>query len=109
MRHVSISDDPSKVWLTPERVASAMGVLHWDAAHLSAVSGVPLATIVGYVDFGVALAVDEDGAIKRVLLEKVEFTTSEGEPGIVRKAHVTGPLSHVTFGDNGRRRKRPKL
>lgn len=104
-----VSDDPAEVWLTPERVKAARGLLNWTPADLAIQARVPLRELTQFEDYGVMLDVFTTAAILHVLLKKVEFTTTEGEPGVVRKPHVGVALGpgHVQFG--GPLKRRPKL
>lgn len=115
MRDVQVSDDPKVVVLTPERCRAARSVLNWTPAHLAArvtaACRVPCSTadILAFEDYGEMLGQAVKGRLLAVLLAKVEFTTTEGEPGVVRKRHVgeaQGP-GYVQWG--APRRRRPPL
>lgn len=107
MRNILFSDDPMKVRLCPERVKAARGLLNWSRADLArAVKVCPIlvAEIRFFEDFGLAFDAIAEGAIKQVLLERVEFTLDDGEPGVCRKAHDRCPPGLVQLGGLVQRR-----
>lgn len=115
MRNVQISDDPAVVWLSPERCRAARALLNWSPEHLARLvtsrCGCPFlpAEIREFEDYGLMLDAMTSAVVLQILLEKVEFTTAEGEPGVVRKrlvGVVQGP-GYVQFG--GPRQRRPPL
>jgi hypothetical protein len=112
MRDVQVCDDPSVVWLSPERCRAARALLNWSPAYLARLvtkeAGVPLiaADITEFEDFGLMMDCMSTDAVLTLLLQKVEFTTAEGQPGVVRKPDVgaTQGAGYVQFGGLRRRR-----
>jgi hypothetical protein len=115
MREVWVSDDVTARDLTPERCAAARAVLRWSPEHLAGMvkaetgHAVTVAEITGFEVYGEAMAHLAKGAVVAVLRRRVEFTTTEGEPGVVCKREVfaaQGP-GYLEFG--GVRKRRPPL
>jgi ribosome-binding protein aMBF1 (putative translation factor) len=115
MRNVQVSDDPAVVWLSPERCRAARALLNWSPDELARQVTARTAMlgrgehILAFEDYGEMLSARYMASILAVLLLKVEFTTVEGEPGVVRKRHVGAAQGggYVQFG--GERRRRPPL
>jgi transcriptional regulator with XRE-family HTH domain len=109
MPEITFSDDPQKVWLSPEVVSAARGLLNWTRNDLAKLSGVSIRDIEQFESFGFLLDVTRNAAIKRVLLRKCYFSISEDNPGVARKVEATDKLGpgFVTFG--GIPKRRPKL
>lgn len=112
MREVQVSDDPSVVWLSPERCRAARALLNWSPAYLARLvtkeAGIPLiaADITYFEDYGLMFDLMSSEAVLALLLQKVEFTTTEGQPGVVRKHHVgeAQGAGYVQLGGPRRRR-----
>ncbi len=115
MRKVQVSDDPAVVWLTPERCRAARALLNWTPKHLAdrvtKALQVPVIApeILHFEDFGLQLDPAVSSGVLAVLLDKVEFTTTEGEPGVVRKRHVGAAQGEGYVEWGGPRRRRPPL
>ena len=92
--------DPTKLSLSPELVKGACGLLNWAPGDLARRAGVELQMLVQFLDFGVILDWRRTASIKAALLEKVEFVSLGGAPGVCRRPHVgreRGPAS-IQFG-----------
>lgn len=115
MRDVQVSDDPAVVWLSPERCRAARAVLNWSPGHLARLAtkrmGEPVsaAEIREFEDFGLMLDTFTMAAVLAILLEKVELTPDDAEPGVIRKRNVrvVQGAGYVQFG--GPLRRRPPL
>ena len=106
---ISFSDDPCEVWLSPERVKAARGLLNWSQCDLARAAKVLVGHLNQFETYGVPLGAIDSAAIKAVLLTKVMFTTSEGRPGVVLKEKATAKLGQGYLEFGARLRRRPKL
>jgi hypothetical protein len=107
-----VSDNPNEVWLSPERLKAARGLLNWSVADLVrkvGSQGCTTAEIQRFEDYGVPLSGADMAAILSVLLLKVEFTITEGEPGVCRKPHVARALGLGRLEFGGPLVRRPAL
>ena len=115
MREVQVSDDSDLVWLSPERCRAARALLNWTPTYLAQEvrrrtgQAITAADVTEFEDYGLMLDTFASAGVLAVLLCKVEFTTAEGEPGVVRKRHVGEAQGggYVQFG--GKPRRRPPL
>ena len=62
-----------------------------------------------FEDYGLMLDTMSSAAVLALLLQKVDFTTTEGEPGVVRKRHVGDAQGPALVQWGGPRRRRPPL
>lgn len=67
------------------------------------------AEIIFFEDYGLMLDPAVAAGVLSVLLQKVDFTTTEGEPGVVRKRHVGNAQGPALVQWGGPRRRRPPL
>lgn len=67
------------------------------------------AEIIAFEDFGLMLDSTVAAGVLSVLLEKVDFTTTDWEPGVVRKRHVGDAQGPALVQWGGPRRRRPAL
>ena len=112
MRSIIVSDDPNEVWLSPERLKAARGLLNWSVADLACKVGrrhCTAAAIKRFEDYGELLSAVDMAAILATLLHKVEFTITEGEPGVCRKPHVARALGPGRLEFGGPLVRRPAL
>lgn len=106
MREVEFSDDPARVWLSPERYRAAIALLeltHDEVARRAVQATkwpIRAADLAAFAEHGAALDIREVAAVKAVLLPLVEFPTDEGEVGALLKRHVSAAKGsgYVQFG-----------
>ena len=103
MRSVEFSDMPGRrggAWLTPTNLAMALAALRWSVERLSTLTGIDAHRLRQFINCG-AISLDsvEMHRVLVLLLQKVEFTTSEDECGVLVKPGINdGATNVIQFG-----------
>lgn len=95
---IGFTGDPDAVFLAPRRLVMARACLGWSRQQLAHASGVNIETLMMTEVYGVVLAVNEQGALKRVLLGQGLLFPVGDESGIICQSNAARTPGSIEFG-----------